>query len=157
MFPLVAALMIAAPDLPTPCPKDEPIKVIVLVILATDKNSDVDDRLQEIAAEVRKKEPQLTGFRLHKTINRSLKIGEATQAELCGNSKVELLINERTDNEGRMTITVKPPKLEEITYACTCGKFFPIITNCHPENQRLIIAVMAKPCKKKQAPDEPRP
>jgi hypothetical protein len=49
-----------------------------------------------------------------------------------------------------MTMTVKPPKLDEITYACACGKFFPIITNhLTPDNERLIIAVMAKPCKKK--------
>jgi len=106
------------------CPKTEPIQVVVLVILATDQNSEVSERLKEIAAEIRKKDPQLTGFSLQTTLN-------------------------KTDDAGRMTITVKPPKLDEITYTCTCGKFFPIITNHYTiDKQRVIIAVMAKPCKK---------
>ena len=150
MISLVAAFLISAPAEAPACPKGETIQVVVIVILASDKNADVDDRLREIATEIRKKDPQLTGFELHKSFNKKLKIGEMEAFELVGKAKVEVIINEKTDDAGRMTITVKPPKLEEITYACTCGKFFPIITNHFtPEKKRLIIAVMATPCKKK--------
>jgi hypothetical protein len=149
MYSLVAAMLIAAGPAPV-CPKDEPVKVMVLVILATDKNDTVHERLQEIAAEVRKKAPQLTGFDLHKTYNKSLKLGESANLELIGAAKLQVSIDQQTDEEGRMTVRLKPPMLDEITYACTCGKFVPIITNHYTEEkQRLIIAVMAKPCKKK--------
>jgi len=130
------------------CPKTEPIQVVVLVILATDQNSEVSERLKEIAAEIRKKDPQLTGFSLQTTLNKSIVLGETLHVDL-GKAKAEVIINEKTDDAGRMTITVKPPKLDEITYTCTCGKFFPIITNHYTiDKQRVIIAVMAKPCKK---------
>ncbi|MCE9533975.1 MAG: hypothetical protein K8T89_23060 [Planctomycetes bacterium] len=86
---------------------------------------------------------------MHKTIDKKLRMGEGVQVEMIGNIKVDLMLNDKTDDEGRVTMTVKPPKLDEITYACTCGKFFPIITtHVTPEKQRLIIAIMAKPCKK---------
>ncbi len=148
MLSLIAAFLIAAPNCPPA--KGESIQVIVLVILATDKNDKVHERLTEIAAEIKKKDPQLTGFDLHKTFNKSIPVGESVQLELIGTAKAQLLINQKVDEEGRMTLTVKPPTLDEITYACTCGKFFPIITNYYtPEKQRLIIALMAKPCKKK--------
>lgn len=132
-------------------PKKEPIEVMMLIILATDKNKDVHERLGEIAAEIRKKDPALTGFDLKKTYKNSIKIGETVQIDLVNKARAEVTINEKTDDAGRATITVKLPKLDEITYVCTCGKFFPIITNYYTaEKQRLIIAIMAKPCKKKE-------
>lgn len=148
---LFTVLFTAPTPAPAPCPKAEPVQVIVLVILASDKNAKIDDKVREIAVEVRKKEEKLTGFELHKTFKKSLKIGDVEQVQLVGEAKLEVRINEQTDNQGRMTITLKPPMLDEITYACTCGKFFPIITNYYTAGkQRLIVAVMAQPCKKKQ-------
>jgi hypothetical protein len=150
MFALLTAILIAEPAPAAPCPKAEPIQLVVVVILANDKNTKIDDRIREVAAEVSKKDPQLTGFEHHKTFKKSLKIGDNVQVDLVGNAKAEVRVNEQTDNHGRVTITIKPPMLDEITYACTCGKFFPIITNHYtPEKKRLIIAVMAQPCKKK--------
>jgi hypothetical protein len=148
MFSLIAAFLMSAPNCPPT--KGESIQIVVLVILGTDKNEIVHERLPEIAAEIRKKDPQLTGFDLHKTFNKAIRLGENVDLELIGEAKAQLIINEKTDDEGRLTVTVKLPKLEEITYACTCGKFFPIITNQYTsDKRRVIIAVMAKPCKKK--------
>jgi len=147
---LIAAILLAATTDPV-CPKTEPIQVVVLVILASDKSTEINERLRDIAAEIRKKDPQWTGFELHKTLSKSIVIGEVLQIELVGKAKAELTINEKTDDNGRMTITVKPPKLDDITYTCTCGKFFPIITNHYTaEKERVIIAIMAKPCKGKK-------
>jgi len=129
----------------------EPVQVVVLVVLASDKSTKVEDRVAAIAAEVSKKDPQMTGFRLFHTVNDNLPIGQLKSIELVEKATMDLVINEKTNDEGRMTMTVKPPKLDEITYACTCGKFFPIITNYYTaDNERLIVAIMAKPCKKKQ-------
>jgi hypothetical protein len=147
-----AILLALAPTF-APCPptsKDDPIKVVVLVILGTDKNKDVNERLKEIAPELRKKDDSLTGFELKTTLIHSLKMGESKQLDLIGNNKMKVTINEKTDDAGHVTITIKPPKLDDITYGCTCGMYFPILTNCYTaDNKRIIIAVMAKPCKKK--------
>ncbi len=132
------------------CPAEEPVKVMVLVILGTDQNNKVSDKLREIAPELRKKDETLKGFALYKTIDQPMRLGESVQLELHGKTKVTITLGEKTDENGRIVLTIKPPKLDEIQYACTCGRFFPILTNYYtPDKQRLIIAVMAKPCKKK--------
>jgi hypothetical protein len=136
-----------------PCPpagKDDPIKVVVLVILGTDKNNNVNERLKEIAPELKKNDETLTGFELKTTLRHSIKMGESKLIDLIGNTNMKVTINEKTDDAGHVTVTIKLPKLDEITYGCTCGMYFPILTNCYTaDNKRIIIAVMAKPCKKK--------
>jgi len=123
---------------------------MVLVILGTDQNKDVTEKLREIAPELKKKDDRLTGFTLHKTIDQPMRLGETVQVELIGKNKVTITLAEKTDETGRIILTIKLPKLDEFQYACTCGKFFPVLTNYYTaEKQRLIIAVMAKPCKKK--------
>lgn len=132
-----------------PGPSAEPVQVMILVILATDKDAKVSERIKDIAAEAMKKEPRLTGFVHVNTINQSLKMGESARVELVEKAKADVTVNAKTDDEGRITLTIKPPKVEKITYSCTCGKFLPIMTDYYTaENKRLIIAVMAKPCKK---------
>jgi len=151
MTSLIAALLLISPACcAEPKAPSEPIQVVVLVILASDQNENVHERIREIAAEIRKKSPQLKSFDLHRTISKMIRLGESIPVEVIDNVKIDLTLNEKTDDEGRVTMTVKTPKLDEITYACTCGKFFPIITNHVTEDKhRLIIAIMAKPCKKK--------
>jgi hypothetical protein len=144
-------LLINSVIAPCPAPKDEPIKVVVLVILGTDKNNDVNERLKEIAPKLQEKDKTLTGFELHKVVDHSIKMGDSKQIDLCTKMKLSVTVNEKTDDAGHVTLTIKLPKLDEITYDCTCGKFFPILTNCYtPDNKRLIVAIMAKPCKKKK-------
>ena len=53
----------------------------------------------------------------------------------------------KKDADGRISLTIKPPGLDKITYGCSCGKFFPVVTPHETkEGEVLIIAVMAKPC-----------
>lgn len=133
-----------------PCPQPETVEVTVLVILGTDQNNNVTDRLREIAPELRKKDPTLKGFELYTTIKPRMKLGETVEVELIGKTKMGITLGEKADDMGRYTLTVKPPKLDEVRYACTCGRFFPILTNHYTQDKRrLIIAIMAKPCKKK--------
>jgi hypothetical protein len=127
----------------------EKVQVTVLSILATDKSRKVDDRLKEIAEEVRKKEPKLTGFRLERIYQKSHAPGQCETVKLVDKECVDLCVNEKTDAEGRVTLTIKPPEMGEITYACRCGAFFLVVTNYRtagPNRERLIIAVMARPC-----------
>jgi hypothetical protein len=130
-------------------PKEEQMKVTVLVILGHDKDTEVNAKLEKIAPELRKKDMKLTGFELKKTVVQSMGMGETKQIDLAGSAKLTLTVNEKTDNDGRATVTIKPPKLDDITYACTCGKYFPILTNYYVDDKRLIIAISVEPCKKK--------
>jgi hypothetical protein len=143
----IAALLLFAPA----CgPAAEPVQVFILVILATDKDNLVSERIQEIAEEAKKKDKTLTGFVLYGTSRKSVRMGDSAQFNLVGKAKAEVTVNAKTDDEGRVTLTIKPPTLDEITYSCTCGKFLPILTDYYtPDRKRLIIAVMARPCKKK--------
>jgi hypothetical protein len=127
----------------------ENVSVTVLAILASDKHTEVNDRIKEIAKEIQKKEPKLTGFRLERTTVKSMAPGSSTTMKLVDKEKVEVLVNEKPDEEGRVTLTIKPPDMGEIVYACRCGKCFPIATNYYtaePKHERLIIVIMAKPC-----------
>jgi hypothetical protein len=80
MVAIFASLL--SPFLPAASAAGDPVQVVVLVILASDQNAKVNERLAEIAAEVRKKDDRLTGFQLQKTINRELEIGQRVTLEL---------------------------------------------------------------------------
>lgn len=151
MLSIVPSVLLCMLPGAAPCPPDEPVKVMVLVILGSKTDNMVTDKLAEIAAELRKKDPTLKGFILHKTIDHPMKLGETAQFELVPKARLVVTLGEKPDELGRFTLTIKPPKLDEFQYACTCGKFFPVFTNHYTADQRrLIIAVMAKPCKKKK-------
>ena len=54
------------------------------------------------------------------------------------------------DKDGRISLTLNPPGMDAVTYACACDKFFPVVTPHKTKSgEQLIIAVMAKPCTKK--------
>ena len=123
----------------------------MLTILAGTKKNQVDDRLKEIAAEVQKKHKELKGFALPQIERVGIVKGKTHVYPLVDKEVVEVTINEKPDEKGRVTLTIKPPKISEIKYACCCGKYFPIITDYYTANgDRLIIAIMAKPCMKKK-------
>ncbi len=146
VLPMLLSSILALSEDPPP----ESIKVCVLVILGSTQNDEVHALLKEIAPELRKKDPQLKGFELYKTHNPSIKKGDPASLDLIDKEKVVVTVNEKTDDEGRFTLTIKLPMIDEIKYCCTCGKFFPIMTNYYTEDKRrLIVAIMAKPCKKK--------
>ena len=63
---------------------------------------------------------------------------------------VEVTVNKERNEKGRITLTIKPPKLGQVTYDCVCDKYFSIATQHHEgkgkDRAQLFIAVMAKPC-----------
>ena len=131
-------------------PADEKVKVHVLAILASEHHTKVDPRLTEFARHVRKKDKSLTGFNLDRTTEDRLKLGESKEFPLVGTETVEVMVNPNKTDAGRIVLTITPPKMGPITYECECNVFFPIATHHHvgkgKDEQRLFIAVMAKPC-----------
>jgi hypothetical protein len=128
---------------------DEPIRVTVVVILASEKHKEVNEKIKAVADEVQKNHPNLTGFKLSKTLSESVAKGKTHTFKLPGDSKMEVSVHASLDLNGCATLTIKPPTLGEITYNCKCGKYFPILTKFQPDKdseEKMILAIMAKPC-----------
>lgn len=124
--------------------------VTVIAILASDKNTKVDDKLKSIAEEVKKVEPSLTGFRIAHQSSKALAVGKRETFALVDREEASVVLQEVCPkDENRFRLAVKAPMVGEITYSCCCGKFFPIMTRYQTKDgERLILAVMVKPCKK---------
>lgn len=148
---LVAALVVGllgADDKPPA--RAEKIEVRVLSILASEHHADVHKKLTAFAAEVRKTDPKLTGFRLDHSYVESIPLGETTTFKVAGGDVLEVTPNKPKDENGRVTLTVKPPKLTPVTYECVCEKYVAMATQQFvgkdKDRQQLFIAVSAKPC-----------
>ena len=127
----------------------EDITVSILVVLASEDHKTVDDKIKAIAEEIQKKNPKLTGFRLHRTINQSLEPGKTHKMILIDKAELEIVADKRKEGENKITLTVTPPTLGRIVYSCACGKYMPMLTEYTTDKkERLVIVVMAKPCTK---------
>jgi len=126
--------------------EDNEVQVTVLAILANPNDDKVCPKCAPIAAEIQKKEPNLTGFRIERTTVKKVPVGKSVKFPLVG--KVEVIITiESNAKDGKTSLTIEPPTLGAVTYNCKCGKFFPILTRyITPEGERLIVAVMADLC-----------
>jgi hypothetical protein len=143
---LVLPFLLADEKAATP----DKIEVRVLTILASEHHAEVHKKLTNFAEEIQKTDKALTGFRLNKTDVRSIPLGETTKFELAGGEVLEVTPNKPKDENGRITLTVKPPKLTPVTYECVCEKFVALATQQRigkdKEEERLFLAVSAKPC-----------
>jgi hypothetical protein len=129
-----------------PC-KTAPTRLTVVVVLATEKNKAVEPKLAALAAEVRKLHGDLTGFRVESVLQKSLAPGESHTFELIDKQKLVVKVDKPKDKEGKVGLTVTPPGLDEVSYTCTCDKFFPLVTPHRTKaGEQLILAILAKPC-----------
>jgi hypothetical protein len=150
MFGLLAAATLAT-GCPCDCAADEgPIRVTVVVVLATGGDKKVDPKLQDLAKEVQKRDKKLTGFRIADTQGESIPVGESATFQLPDKKELKVKIEKPKDANGRVGLTIKPPELGEISYTCTCDKFFPVVTPHKTKTgETLIVVVSAKPCMRK--------
>lgn len=134
------------------CPADDkPVSVTVVIVLASDQNAKVHPKLKELAAEVQKRDPKLTGFRLVATESKSVPVGGSATINLTDKQTLKVKVNRAKDEEGRITLTLDPPGMDAVNYACACDKFFPVVTPHRTKSgEQLLIAVMAKPCTAKK-------
>jgi hypothetical protein len=146
-FPLALSCLLATAP---PADRADETRVCVVAIIATDRNTTVDEKIKCIAKEVQKKEPTLTGFRMATTNCKPLTAGAKESFPLIEGEVASVVVEGKCKGE-RVRLTVKAPLMGEITYSTTCGKYFPIVTRYQTKDKdRLIIAVMVKPeCKGK--------
>jgi len=153
-FPFRFALPIALLALADGPVAAEEVEVKVLAILVSEEHKEVHPKLKEFAKEVQKKDSNLTGFKLARTTVESLDLGETKKFPLVNGQVVEVTVNKERNEKGRITLTIKPPKLDQITYECACDKFFSMATQHYvgkgKDKEQLFIAVMAKPCTPKK-------
>src|SRR3954469_10596153 len=107
---------------------DKPVSVTVVIVLATDQNATVDPKLKELAKEVQKRDPKLTGFKLVATECKSIPVGDSATINLTDKQVLKVKVDQSKEENGRITLTLNPPGMDAVNYACTCDKFFPVMT-----------------------------
>jgi hypothetical protein len=119
-------------------------RITVVAIVATDRDSVVDDKLKAIAEEVRKYEPDLKGFKIARSTCLPVPIGNTETFKLVDEVELTVKVSEVAAKEGRYYLVVKPPLVGEITYSTCPDKYFPIVTRyvTTKDKDRLIIAIM---------------
>jgi len=129
---------------------EEPVKVTVVAVLASDKHTRIDPKLQDLAREVQKKDPTLTGFKVGRVTSLPLKVGQKETFGLTDDASVEVTVLQPEGKEQKPRLAIKTPQVGEVVYETCCGKFFPIFTRYRTDKQEhVIMAVMVKPCAKK--------
>jgi hypothetical protein len=127
--------------------QERPVKVTVLVVLATAEGQAIEPKLRSLAVEVRKREPNLSSFKHQKTIARSIVNQDTVDLEVLAKQILRVKVEQPRYPDGRVKLTIRPPGLGEITYECVCGKYFPVVTpHVTANGERLILAIMATPC-----------
>jgi hypothetical protein len=131
-------------------PAEDEIEIKVLAIMVSEHKTEIDQRLAQFAKQVQKKDSTLTGFRVQRTGSDKLKLGETQKFDLVGKELVEVTVNKERNKAGKVVLTIKPPKLDQITYECVCDKYFSMATQYFEgtgkDKEQLFIAIMAKPC-----------
>jgi hypothetical protein len=127
------------------------VSVTIVAITASDRHGDVNARLKEIAAEVRKREAKLTGYKLGQTTCKSVNVGQKEKFPLVDGETADVTVLRMDDSRQRIQLAVKTPQVGEITYSTCYKKFFPIVTRYLTQNdrERLIVAIMVKPAEEK--------
>jgi hypothetical protein len=126
---------------------DDPVRVTVVVVLATTENTTIDPKLADLAKEVQKRDEKLLGFKLVSSEAKSVPVGDSVTFKLVDKQELKVKVEKPKDDNGRVGLTIKPPELGEVTYKCSCEKFFPVVTPYKTKaGEVLIVAVMAKPC-----------
>jgi hypothetical protein len=134
----------------TACEKDKPkkVRVSVVVILASEKDTKVEKKLTAIAKEVGKTHPKLKGFKSENVTDKSLAVGVVEKFDLINDEKAAITIVHGADKDDRICLKIGPPLMGEITYSTPCGKFLPILTPLRTKNnEHVLIAVRVQPCK----------
>lgn len=141
------AAVLCALLFPSCQPAEKPVAVTVVVVLATGANAQVDPKLKELAKEVQKRDPKLTGFRIVAAECRSIPVGDSATIELTDKQVLKVKVNKHKDEHGRITLELGAPGMDAVNYACACDKFFPIVPpHKTTSGEQLVLAVMAKPC-----------
>ncbi len=146
----IALAALASMALADCCCWDEkdPVKVTLVVILASEKGDKIDKKLKDLAAEVQKLHPNLKSFTIKSEERQSLKPNEKASMLCVDEKTVEIVIKHGANKENRVSLAVKPPGMNGIEYQSVCGKYLPIVTPYKTQKgECLILAIRVEPCR----------
>src|SRR5262245_14660193 len=119
-----------------PAVSGQDARVTVISILASDRHKNIDERLKGLAEEIRKREPNLTGWRGGETSQKSMTLNQKENFHLIADVNSEITILARDDKDKKVKLTVKSPHSGEVTYTTVPDKFFPIVTRYQTEKEK---------------------
>jgi hypothetical protein len=126
----------------------DPVKVTLVVILASEEGNTIDKRLKAVAQEVQKLHPHLKSFSFKSQESRSLKPDEKAALLCVDKQMVDLVVKHGADKDNRVSLAVKAPMMSPLEYQSSCGKFLPIVTPYKTKkNETLILAIRVEPCR----------
>jgi hypothetical protein len=147
LFATFASLALA--DCRWPDEKD-PVKVTLVVILACEKGDKIDKKLKDLAVEVQKLHPNLKSFVIKSEECKSLKPNEKVSLLCVDEESAAIAIKHGADKDNRVSLAIKPPRMNEVEYQSVCGKFLPIVTPYKTKKgECLILAIRVEPCQGK--------
>lgn len=130
-----------------PPPAGQPIRVTVLTILASEQPGMTDPRLEELAAQLQKRQPKFRTLRLVAAESQSIVVGQQGTFTLIDKQLLSVRVESTLDEHRRIRLTLSMPGIDRITYSCVCDKYLPVVTPYrNTSGDTLIVAVMAKPC-----------
>ncbi len=122
---------IAALDCPGQPPAKQPeasVQITVVVILASDRCKCIDPRLAEIACELQKAHPKLTGFTVVSMTKMSLPADGKGKFVCIEDTCVEVVVRKCVDANNKVCLQVTAPLQDKVVYDTICGKFCLIMT-----------------------------
>jgi hypothetical protein len=147
---LLTLILCPAP-LALACGDDEELRVTVVAIYASEKDTKIDGKLTELAKVIRKKYPEFKGFQLGKLKRDDVVVGKERKFDLGDKQSAVVTVTHGCDEKDQVGLKVKVPCcFGECEYTTCCGKFLPLKT-CHKtdKGECLIVAIMVKPCQGK--------
>jgi hypothetical protein len=148
IFAVCAGLAHADGDWPD---EKDPVKVTLVIILASEKGDKVDKHLKMLAQEVQKTHPHLKSFTSKTQMSPSLKPNEKTSLLCVDDQMVEMLVKHGADKDNLVSVAIKAPMMSPLEYKSVCGKFLPIVTpyKTKKKGETLILAIKLEPCLRK--------
>jgi hypothetical protein len=128
-------------------------EVTVIAILASDRSTKIDKKLESIAAEIRKRDKTLTGFTLDSQTKRTLQFNKKESFPLVDNLNADVTVISTNTEKAETKVIVKGPDSPQVEYTIKGEKYFPIKTDYQrkEEKERLYFAIMVKPLPAKPA------
>jgi hypothetical protein len=143
---LLTVILCAAPPARA-CGDDDEVRVTVITIYASEKDTKIDSQLTVLAKAIQKKYPEFKGFRLGKVTRESVDVGTGKEFDLGGKETAIVTVTQGCDEKDQVKLKVKMPRCGEFSYTTCCGKFFPLKTCCKTKDgDCLIVGIMVKPC-----------
>src|SRR3954449_1536400 len=81
---------------------DDPVRVTVVVVLATTENTGIDPKLADLAKEVQKRDDKLLGFKLVSSEAKSVPVGDSVTFKLVDKQELKLKVEKPKDDNGRV-------------------------------------------------------